>query len=286
MSGGLPRFDFYPRDWFLGTRELSREERGVYIDLLAAMYARGGPLPYDVEELRSLLGEKSVRVVSRIVQQLIDRGKIQLIDDNLINDRVVREIDAFRCRIAKAEAGRKAARAQPESTQWNDQRPESSDQDSSNIGQSLDDTSPKDHANSTRNQRDEENHPPPPSPSSKETPSREGAEKGGKAHVKQIRQGTRLDPDWKPSPQDYAYARSLGYDEKIIDELVEDFRFYWIDGPGRNKTISGWNKRFQVWCRSDKRRPGSASGPAGSHRSPAPHQKMLAGFARAALREK
>ena len=32
---GLSRFDFYPRDWFLDTRDLSNAAKGVYIDLLA-----------------------------------------------------------------------------------------------------------------------------------------------------------------------------------------------------------------------------------------------------------
>ena len=43
---GLSRFDFYPRDWFLDTRDLSDRAKGCYIDLLAATYNRGGPLPY------------------------------------------------------------------------------------------------------------------------------------------------------------------------------------------------------------------------------------------------
>jgi len=47
---GLSRFDFYPRDWHLDTRDLSNAAKGVYIDLLATMYARGGPLPMDERE--------------------------------------------------------------------------------------------------------------------------------------------------------------------------------------------------------------------------------------------
>ena len=31
---GLSRFDFYPRDWHLDTRDLSNGAKGVYIDLL------------------------------------------------------------------------------------------------------------------------------------------------------------------------------------------------------------------------------------------------------------
>ncbi len=44
---GLFRFDFYPRDWVSGTRELSDRARGVYIDLLCRMYDLGRDLDYD-----------------------------------------------------------------------------------------------------------------------------------------------------------------------------------------------------------------------------------------------
>jgi uncharacterized protein YdaU (DUF1376 family) len=44
---GLSCFDFYPRDWHLDTRDLGNAAKGVYIDLLASIYARGGPLPDD-----------------------------------------------------------------------------------------------------------------------------------------------------------------------------------------------------------------------------------------------
>jgi len=58
---GLSRFDFYPRDWHLDTRDLSNAAKGVYIDLLATMYARGGPLPMDEREICRLCGRATTR---------------------------------------------------------------------------------------------------------------------------------------------------------------------------------------------------------------------------------
>ena len=34
---GLSRFDFYPRDWHLDTRDLTNAAKGVYIDFLASI---------------------------------------------------------------------------------------------------------------------------------------------------------------------------------------------------------------------------------------------------------
>ena len=58
---GLSRFDFYPRDWHLDTRDLSNAAKGVYIDFLASMYARGGPIPADERELCRICGCATAR---------------------------------------------------------------------------------------------------------------------------------------------------------------------------------------------------------------------------------
>ena len=110
MYGGLPRFDFYPRDWILDTRDLTREQKGVYIDLLAAIYARGGPLPHQPNELRSLLGEKSIRVINRIVGELIERGKLHMENGWLFNNRAMEEIEAFHQRRTIAARGGHASK--------------------------------------------------------------------------------------------------------------------------------------------------------------------------------
>jgi uncharacterized protein YdaU (DUF1376 family) len=113
---GLSRFDFYPRDWHLDTRDLSNAAKGVYIDLLAGMYARGGPLPYNERELCRLCGCATVRSLRPLLDELIRKGKLRVADGFLINGRALEEIAKAECRQAIASEGgkAKAASVQPE----------------------------------------------------------------------------------------------------------------------------------------------------------------------------
>jgi uncharacterized protein YdaU (DUF1376 family) len=105
---GLSRFDFYPRDWHLDTRDLSNAAKGVYIDLLAGMYARGGPLPYDERELCRLCGCATVRSLRPLLDELIRKGKLWVADGVLINRRALEEIAKAERRQAIASEGGKA----------------------------------------------------------------------------------------------------------------------------------------------------------------------------------
>ncbi len=107
---GLSRFDFYPRDWHLDTRDLSNAAKGVYIDLLASMYARGGPLPDDERELCRLCGCATVRSLRPLRAELLTRGKLKLIDGYLTNGRAMEEIaKAERQKLVSSKGGKARA---------------------------------------------------------------------------------------------------------------------------------------------------------------------------------
>jgi uncharacterized protein YdaU (DUF1376 family) len=105
---GLSRFDFYPRDWHLDTRDLSNDAKGVYIDLLCAMYARGGPLPYDEHELCRLCGCATERSLRPLLEELIQKGKLRAADGLLVNRRALEELAKAERRQAIASEGGKA----------------------------------------------------------------------------------------------------------------------------------------------------------------------------------
>lgn len=105
---GLSRFDFYPRDWISGTRTLSVKARGAYIDLLAAMYDRGGALEYDETWLRKFLGLRDVRQLRPLIRELTDEGKIEIINGEITNGRAMSEIEAAEKRVELARAGGRA----------------------------------------------------------------------------------------------------------------------------------------------------------------------------------
>ncbi len=105
---GFSRFDFYPRDWFLDTRDLSDRAKGCYIDLLAATYNRGGPLPYDEKYLCKIAGYKQVRSLRHVLDELLCTGKFKIVDGELVNNRAQEELATAQRRKEIASAGGQA----------------------------------------------------------------------------------------------------------------------------------------------------------------------------------
>jgi uncharacterized protein YdaU (DUF1376 family) len=109
---GLSRFDAYPRDWFLDTRDLSQAAKGIYIDLLMAMYNRGGALQNDEQELCRLCGCATARSLRPLLSELIAKGKIKLVNGDLTNGRTMREIGKFnRLQTMRSNGGKARSRA-------------------------------------------------------------------------------------------------------------------------------------------------------------------------------
>ena len=96
---GLFRFDFYPRDWITGTRGLSLEARGAYIDLLAAMYDHGGPIRHDEKYLCGLLSLKRTATLRRVLAELSTSEKIVIAHGMLLNARAETEIASYQARL-------------------------------------------------------------------------------------------------------------------------------------------------------------------------------------------
>lgn len=84
---GLPWFKFYPSDWLQGTRELSIEETGLYISLVAQMYDRGGAIEEDHKTLARLFGGNS-RSIKRLLNALVERGKIIRLNGKISQEKV------------------------------------------------------------------------------------------------------------------------------------------------------------------------------------------------------
>lgn len=82
---------FYPSDWLAGTRELSLEESGLYITLIAMMYERGGPVDLPVDRLARLCGTRP-STLKKILAGLIDAGKLVETEHGLSNARAEKEI--------------------------------------------------------------------------------------------------------------------------------------------------------------------------------------------------
>lgn len=103
----LFRIDFYPQDWLVDTSRLPPDERGVYIQVVCLIYSRRGPIDYDTAWLAGLCGCSS-RMVKSLVDRLVDKNFLQIIDGNKITQkRAEKELNSLRkLRENSAKGGR------------------------------------------------------------------------------------------------------------------------------------------------------------------------------------
>lgn len=102
-----PWVRFFASDWLAGTRGLSAAETGVYITLVASMYERREPIADDHRRLARLCGAP-VPTFNKILEGLIDSGKIVRAGNTLWNDRVAAECENSN---EKSQASAKSANA-------------------------------------------------------------------------------------------------------------------------------------------------------------------------------
>lgn len=81
-----PWFKFFPTDWREGTRTLTAEQRGIYIDCLALMYETDAPLPADDKWMAHAL-HISIRAWRNALSVLARGGKLIPLQDGWTNSR-------------------------------------------------------------------------------------------------------------------------------------------------------------------------------------------------------
>lgn len=101
-----PYFRFFPSDWLTGVADLSLQESGLYINILALIYDRGGPIPYDPGRLAKRFNTKPTWV-QRTVEHLVSEEKLALIDGQLKSKRAELELH---WRASASEAGTTGAK--------------------------------------------------------------------------------------------------------------------------------------------------------------------------------
>ncbi|MFG6566693.1 DUF1376 domain-containing protein [Sulfitobacter sp. 1A13679] len=92
MSEGVPYIRFYGDDWLSGTQELSLEERGALVTIVALTSATGTAPTADYKRLSRRFGCTPAKA-KKVVQSLIEMGKIWLDGDALINRRAQKETE-------------------------------------------------------------------------------------------------------------------------------------------------------------------------------------------------
>lgn len=103
----LFRIDFYPQDWLIGTSNLEPEECGMYIQICALIYAQRGPIINDPEELSRKLKNCSIRKARALVERLVAKEKIFVIEGKLSQKRAESELNLKRTHLeVSAKGGR------------------------------------------------------------------------------------------------------------------------------------------------------------------------------------
>jgi uncharacterized protein YdaU (DUF1376 family) len=83
---GLPYYKRYPRDFIEGTIGMPFDLKGAYSMVLDLIYMQGGELPDDARYISGLLGCSS-KQWTYFRKALIDRGKLEVRGDVLVNNR-------------------------------------------------------------------------------------------------------------------------------------------------------------------------------------------------------
>jgi uncharacterized protein YdaU (DUF1376 family) len=106
-QSGMTFAKFFPSDWRTGCLSLNIEEEGLYIRACMFHYDTGRALPDDYSEAARLLNVQ-IHKYRKVMDALIEKGKIIRGQGTLFNERVVEEIDKYRLMLAtRSDAARK-----------------------------------------------------------------------------------------------------------------------------------------------------------------------------------
>jgi uncharacterized protein YdaU (DUF1376 family) len=65
--------------------------------------------------------------------------------------------------------------------------------------------------------------------------------------VRGAARGKRIDPNWQPTPKDYAFASSHKLTREEINREADRFRNYWLAASGRNAAKLDWEATWRNW---------------------------------------
>lgn len=72
--------------------------------------------------------------------------------------------------------------------------------------------------------------------------------------------GSRLDPDWWPSKDEWEYAEKKGLTENEVSTEVEKFINYWTAKAGKDAAKRSWTATWHNWVINASERKGKSYG--------------------------
>jgi uncharacterized protein YdaU (DUF1376 family) len=224
-------FKFYPDDYLAGVIDLTAEEAGAYMALLALMYQRGGAIPNDD---RWICGHVRLgtRAWHRVRERLCRLGKIIVdADGTLANRRVISEIVSAKLQQEKhrnisVSGGKASAKSRAEANQINAMAEPAAQPAVNQIEKREEDID---------------------TPVGKPT----GVAKPKKPLIE-------FPDKFEPAPAVLAHAVSIGFSQAEIAAIVGEFCAFWAERPGERRTFGHWQitlkQKFTTVAASDTRR--------------------------------
>lgn len=211
---GVPYIRFFGDDWLSGTQDLSLEERGALVTIVALTAATGQPPALEYQRLARRLGCTPGKA-KKVVAALVDLGKISIEGEAIHNTRALLE----------TEYSQKKSEKQSEnaSARWS----KKSEKPNKNKGGADAMAMPRECQ-------------PEPEPEVKEE---------AKASSKN-RRGSRLPSDWQLPREWGEWALSQQWPESVIRAEADKFRDYWHSVAGQKGVKLDWLATWRNWMRN------------------------------------
>lgn len=94
----------------------------------------------------------------------------------------------------------------------------------------------------------------------RQTHREQPSENKDRARQRPPTRGTRLPPDWRPTPADIDWQRQQGIPDDLAREWHQDFTAYWWSKAGAGATKLNWSLTWQTWMRRNWREHPASGG--------------------------
>jgi len=114
------RIDFYPHDWLTQTGHMTIQQRGLFIQVCAMIYANQGKIKNDAHHI-GRVANCSSRMARALIDQLTQQGDLLIRGDFVTQKRCESELNSKRTLIERgAKGGRKSSEKRGEYNKNND----------------------------------------------------------------------------------------------------------------------------------------------------------------------
>jgi uncharacterized protein YdaU (DUF1376 family) len=118
------RVDFYPHEWLTLTGHMTPVQKGIFIDIVALIYANRGPIRNDPNHF-GRVSNCSSRLARSVFEKLVEHGDLQITRNGFVTQkRCESELNLKRTHLeASARGGRTRNEKHPQSQKNNDLEP-------------------------------------------------------------------------------------------------------------------------------------------------------------------